>query len=145
MTRLLSFISNTQTRLHAAMGGQLTEGQKSFMAQYQDHDLASSSELQVKYNHVLSHHWFKGKEVTTTMDELKKTMKTDMAEIMVIDARAKTLQSLDKKESARAGPSPWPGTQSRKRVPSLCLMMFTNMNKTHEMQSTYYEASRQPP
>ena len=98
VTRLLSFISNTQTRLHAAMGGQLTEGQKTFMAQYQDHDLASLSELQVKYNHVLSHHGFKGKEATTTMDELKKTMKTDMAEIMVIDARAKTLQSLDKKD-----------------------------------------------
>ena len=94
---MLSFISNTQTRLHAAMGGQPTEGQKSFMAQYQDHDLTSLQELQVKYNHVLSHHGFKGKEAVTTMDELKKTMKTDMAEIMVIDARAKTLQSLDKK------------------------------------------------
>ena len=58
----------------------------------------SLQELQAKYNHVLSHHGFKGKEATTTMDELKKTMNTDMAEIMVIDARAKTLQSLDKKE-----------------------------------------------
>ena len=68
------------------------------MAQHQDSDLLTLADLQVKYNHVLSHHGFKGKEVTTTMDELKKTMKTDMAEIMVIDARAKTLQSLDKKE-----------------------------------------------
>ena len=79
-------------------GGQLSENQKSFMAQYQDHDLTSLQDLQVKYNHVLSHHGFKGREAATTIDEIKKSMKTDMAEIMVIDARAKTLQSLDKKD-----------------------------------------------
>ena len=98
VTRLLSFISNTQTMLHAAMGGQLSENQKAFMSQYQDHDLTSLQDLQVKYNHVLSHHGFKGREAATTIDEIKKAMKTDMAEIMVIDARAKTLQSLDKKD-----------------------------------------------
>ena len=80
------------------MGGQLSENQKNFMAQYQDHDLTSHQDLQVKYNHVLSHHGFKGREAATTIDEIKKSMKTDMAEIMVIDARAKTLQSLDKKD-----------------------------------------------
>ena len=79
------------------MGGLLTKGQKQFMSQYQDNDLATLAELQVKYNHVLTHHGFKGKDVTTTMDEIKKTTKTDMAEIMVIDARAKTLKSLEHK------------------------------------------------
>ena len=80
------------------MGGQLSENQKNFMSQYQDSDSASLAELQLKYNPVLSHHGFKGKEVTTTMDELKKTMKIGMAEIMVIDARANTRQGLDNKE-----------------------------------------------
>ena len=80
------------------MGGHLSENQKSFMAQHQDHDLTSLQDLHVKYNHVLSHHGFKGREADTTIDEIKKSMKTDMAEIMVIDARAKTLQSLDKKD-----------------------------------------------
>ena len=85
---------DTASRSH---GGQLSENQKNFMAQFQDHDLTSLQDLQVKYNHVLSHHGFKGREALTTIDEIKKSMKTDMAEIMVIDARAKTLQSLDKK------------------------------------------------
>ena len=80
------------------MGGNLTDGQKQLMAQYQDSDLASLAELQVKYNHVLSHYGFKGKEVTTTMDDLKKAMKTDIADITIIGARAKTLKSLEKKE-----------------------------------------------
>ena len=68
------------------------------MAQYQDSDLLTLADLQVKYNHVLSHHGFKGNEVTTTMEELKNTMKTDMADIMVTDARANTLNTLETKE-----------------------------------------------
>ena len=87
------------------MGGQLSENQKNFMSQYQDHDLTSLQDLQAKYNHVLSHHGFKGREAATTIDEIKKTMKTDMAEIMVIDARAKTLQGLEKEVCASAGGS----------------------------------------
>ena len=50
------------------MGGQLSENQKAFMSQYQDHDLTSLQDLQVKYNHVLSHHGFKGREAATTID-----------------------------------------------------------------------------
>ena len=102
VTRLLSLISNTQTRLHAAMGGNMTEGQKQYMAQYQHIDLASLAELQAKYNHVLSHHGFKGKEVTTTMGDLKKAMKTDISDITISDARANTLKGLEKKEWASA-------------------------------------------
>ena len=43
----------------------------------------------------IQHHGFQGRESATTVDEIKKTMKQDIVDINVIDARCKTLQHLE--------------------------------------------------
>ena len=96
--RFLTFVSNVQTRLHAAMGDTMSETRKRFMQEFMSDDLKTVVELQGKYNHLLSHHGFKNHESTTTIEEIKKTMKSDMPELNMIDARTKTLQSMDRKE-----------------------------------------------
>ena len=96
--RFLTFITNVQTRLHAAMGETKSETQKRFMQEFMSDDLKTVEELQGKYNHLLSHHGFKNHESTTTIEDIKRTMKSDMPEVNMIDARTKTLQIMDKKE-----------------------------------------------
>ena len=56
---------------------------------------ANDPSLQAKYGHLLQHHGFQGRESATTVDEIKKTMKQDIIDINVIDARCKTLQHLE--------------------------------------------------
>ena len=46
VSRLLTFISSTQTRLRGCMGGSLTENQKKFMAQYMTDDLKALDDWQ---------------------------------------------------------------------------------------------------
>ena len=53
------------------------------------------TDLSTKYGHLLQHHGFQGRESATTVDEIKKTMKQDIVDINVIDARCKTLQHLE--------------------------------------------------
>ena len=65
------------------------------MATHMTHDLSTLTDLQAKYGHLLQHHGFQGRESTTTVDEIKKTMKQDIVDINVIDARCKTLQHLE--------------------------------------------------
>ena len=95
VSRLLSFVNATQNRLRAAMGGMLSEEQKKFMAAHMAHDLTMLEELHGKPSHLLQHPGFQGQESTTTVDEIKKTMKQDIVDINVIDARCKTLQRLE--------------------------------------------------
>ena len=95
VSRLLTFVNTTQNRLRAAMGGSLSEEQKKFMATHMTHDLSTLTDLQAKYGHLLQHHGFQGRESATTVDEIKKTMKQDIVDINVIDARCKTLQHLE--------------------------------------------------
>ena len=77
------------------MGGMLSEEQKKFMAAHMAHDLTMLEELHGKYNHLLQHHGVQVRESSTTVDEIKRTMKQDIVDINVIGARCKTLQHLE--------------------------------------------------
>jgi len=94
VTRFLSFTSNVQTKLHAAMGKNMNEQQKKFLSDFMSDDLKLLMDFTTKYNHLLSHHGFQGKECTTTINEIKAAMKADMPEVCTVDAHVKTLEKM---------------------------------------------------